>query len=223
MQEDRAQEPPWSLSVHKNVIWALQCPCHVSKSPGCYPVIRQIKVGPRVPRRHSRFLKTVKDQMSHLWQVLILLKDSDVTLKLKKCCFLAEKCFYLGHVFRSGRLHIASTATSAVRQLKEPNNQTKLWSFFGLCNVFHRFVPNLSHVAAPHNKKPRKYEPTQLQTLSVPEKNTVVKPKFLLKNLSVLALPRADGHLFIDTDTCDTQLECVLLQTKQDGTDRPIR
>ena len=38
----------------------------------------------------------------------------------------------------------------------------------------------------------------------------------------MLALPRRDGHLTLDTDACARQLGCVLLQTQPDGTDRPL-
>lgn len=91
-------------------------------------------------------------------------------------------------------------------------------SFFGLCNVFRRFVPNFSRIAALLNKKFRMKEPGQFQTRTAPEKNTVEQLKFQLASPIVLGLLQADGHLTIDTGTCDTQPECVLLEKQQDGT-----
>lgn len=46
--------------------------------------------------------------------------------------------------------------------------------------------------------------------------------KSLLINPPILALARTDGHFTIDTDACDTQIGCVLLQRPPDDTNRPI-
>lgn len=46
-------------------------------------------------------------------------------------------------------------------------------------------------------------------------KNALTTP---LKHL----LSRANGQYSIDTNACDAQVECVLRQTQDDGTDRPV-
>lgn len=46
------------------------------------------------------FSKTVKDAVPHLRQVLTLLRDRVVTIKLRKCSFLAGKIDYLEHPIR---------------------------------------------------------------------------------------------------------------------------
>lgn len=49
--------------------------------------------------------------MEHVRQVLTLLRDPEVTLKLNECVFLLERIVYLCHVIRPGRLEIANTIT----------------------------------------------------------------------------------------------------------------
>lgn len=43
-----------------------------------------------------------------------------------------------------------------------------------------------------------------------------------LKTPPVLALPRDEGKLTVDTDACDKQIGCVLLQEKPHGTTKRI-
>jgi hypothetical protein len=45
--------------------------------------------------------------LSHVNEVLTLLRDAGISLKLKKCHFFAETVHYLGHVIRSGRLGVS--------------------------------------------------------------------------------------------------------------------
>lgn len=84
------------------------------------------------------------------------------------------------------------------------------------------FVPSFGYVAAPFNKRLGKDEPTQVQALTAPEKNETEQLGFLLTNPPVLACLQADGHLTFDTDTCDAQLGCVVLQKQQYGMIGPI-
>lgn len=48
----------------------------------------------------------------------------------------------------------------------------------------------------------------------------VLKEKYI--TLPILALPRADGQYSIDTDDCDTQVWCVLVQKQEDKVLKPL-
>lgn len=162
--------------------------------------------------------RTVKDHKAHLRQGLALLRDIMVTHLLKTFSILDEKIEYLGDVIRSGHLKMSNTTTAAIRELNNPTTQTEFRSFFGLCNVFRHFVPNLSRVATTLYKNLCKNQPVHLQTPTDTEKHAVEERNFLLRNLPVLFYPRTDGHLTIDTDAWDNQLGCVLLEKQQEGT-----
>ncbi len=73
-----------------------------------------------------------------------LLGKAGVSLKLEKCHFFKESVDYLGHVIRPGRLSLAERNTRALREVKHPSSQTELRSFFGMFNVYRRFVPNFA-------------------------------------------------------------------------------
>lgn len=53
------------------------------------------------------FLKNAIMQIAHLRQVLTLLWEAGVTLKLKKGSFFTEMITYFGHVIRQERLEIS--------------------------------------------------------------------------------------------------------------------
>lgn len=84
--------------------------------------------------------------------------------------------------------------------------------FFGFCNVFRHFLPNLCRFTAPIHRKLRKDQLVHFQTLTEIKRNKVEQLKSLPTSRPLPASPRADGHLTIDNDVFDTQMECVLLQ-----------
>lgn len=70
------------------------------------------------------FSRSLRNQINHVKQVLSILKDAGVTLKLMKCNFFTETIDYLGHVIRLRRLEIATHTTAAIKKLKLPTNIT---------------------------------------------------------------------------------------------------
>lgn len=83
------------------------------------------------------FLKTAKNYMSHLRQIITLLRDSGVALKLKRCLCLAEKIDHLGHVICIGRLKISSTTIFGHQGIEGPyqSNGTPV-----VCRVMKRIL-----------------------------------------------------------------------------------
>ena len=163
-----------------------------------------------------------EEHIEHVKKVLMLLQDAGVTIKLRKCFFFTDNIDYLGHVIRPGTLEIAPKATEAIKNLKPPKNVTELRSFLGLCNVFRRFVPNFSRIAAPLNKKLKKGEPQHFDHLTDEELSAMKDLQDKLITPPVLALPRPNGRITIDTDACAYQVGCVLLQEQEDQTVKPI-
>lgn len=102
------------------------------------------------------YWRTPEEHIEYVRQVFTLLNEADVTHSLMKCEFFNNCMDYLGHVIRLERLEWSTRTIDAVRGLQHASNLTELRSFFGLCNVFRRFVPNLTPFAAPLNKKPQK-------------------------------------------------------------------
>lgn len=158
------------------------------------------------------YSKSIEEHFDHLDIVLKLMHGAGLTLKLRKCAFFQDTVDYLGHVVSPGKLAVARRGIEAVKKCLPPRDITELRSFLGLCNVYRRFVANFSRIAAPLNQKMKKGMPTKWGDLTDKEMEAFQTLKDQLTSPPVLALPRL-GHAYtVETDACETQVGCVLLQ-----------
>ena len=163
------------------------------------------------------YSKSVEEHFDHLAYVLRLLQKAGLTLKLPKCEFFRESVDYLGHIISPGKLNVAHRATEAFSKALPPRNVTELRSFLGLCNVYRRFVPNFARLSKPLNRMLEKGHPTEWSDLTDDQLGAFETLKSRLTNPPVLTLPRAGQSYILDTDACQTQVGCVLLQEQEDG------
>jgi hypothetical protein len=117
---------------------------------------------------------------------------------------------------------VADKNTLALTTAPYPRNQTELRSFLGLCNVYLRFVPRFSTLAAPMNALLCKCMPPLLGLLSSEAIGVFNTLRDRLLSPPVLALPRTDGRIWLDTDVSDGQLGCCYLQAQLDGKSLPL-
>ena len=164
------------------------------------------------------FSRTAEEHIRHVEEVLTTLQDAGFSLKLRKCEFFAETVDYLGHVIRPERLQVAQQKIEAVKGFKMPTTQTELRSFLGLCNVYRRFVPNFARAAAPLNDLLKKGQAFELPPLDEKQRKAFDSLKQALIEPTILRLPQSDLEYSVDTDACNHQVGCALLQTHEDGT-----
>ena len=94
------------------------------------------------------YSKTETEHLAHAREVLRLLRDAGVSLKLSKCAFFDTSVTYLGHVIRPSRLEVERGNVVAIERARLPQNQTELRSLLGMCNVYRRFVKGFAKIAA---------------------------------------------------------------------------
>lgn len=75
------------------------------------------------------FSRLPNERIDQVRQVLTLLRNAGVTLKLRKCEFFTNSIDFLGHVIRPGQLEVSSHTVDVIRDLKPPTNFTELRSF----------------------------------------------------------------------------------------------
>ncbi|CDF40036.1 retrotransposon protein [Chondrus crispus] len=167
------------------------------------------------------FSNFIEEHSTHVQQVLKVLQDAGLSLKLEKCNFFAESVDYLGHVIRPGLLAVAEKNTDAIKKAQERTTQTELRSFLGMCNVYRRFVPNFARTAAPLNVLLAKGKPFQLEKFSVEQSKAFGLLKTAVISPPILKLPRSNLPISVDTDACERQVGCALFQTYPDGTRHP--
>lgn len=108
-------------------------------------------------------------------------------------------------------------APAAIQELLVPpfrHSRHPFWAFttyFAVSNVFCRFFPKFSTAEKLLNKKLRKEQATPFPLVTAAKKGTAESLEELLKNLSILALPRVKGQYTVDTASCNSQVVCILL------------
>ena len=106
------------------------------------------------------FSKSVEKHFQHVEEIITTLKSAGISFKLKKCSFFTNIVKYLGHIIHPGTLEVDATHTTALKRAKHPTTQTQLRAFLALCNVYRRFVPKYSHIAAPLTQRTTVQGPT---------------------------------------------------------------
>ena len=168
------------------------------------------------------FSEDIETHFKDVDNILGTLSRAGISLKLKKCEWFTKSVKYLGHIITPGHLSINAAHTESFRELRHPRTISELRSFLGLCNVYRRFIPNFSHIAAPLNALLKKGMPTNLEPFGDSESaafdsliNAVLSPP-------VLSLPKRDLSFSVDTDASDYQLGAALFQADESGDRKPL-
>ena len=84
-------------------------------------------------------------------------------------------------------------------------------------------MKNFARIAAPLNKKLHKDEPKVFGALSEEEFEAFATLRESLLKPPILALPKVGKHYILETDACNEQVGCILLQEQETAKDyRPI-
>lgn len=95
---------------------------------------------------------------------------------------------------------------------------TELKSFFKLCSVFCWFVRSFARIVALLNKSLVKDQPFHhFDSLDEKEVQALLDLQDKLLSRLLLAIPILTRRYKLDTDICDTQIGCVLIQDQPDG------
>lgn len=102
-----------------------------------------------------------------------------------------------------GRLLIANKPIEPSQALQYPTIVWELRIFLELCNIYRLFVATFTKLPSPLNKNLIKEEPSQFVFRKVKLNLANMLEKKLIV-LTVLVLPRENGHGTIHTGACDT-------------------
>ncbi|KAK9739166.1 RNase H-like domain found in reverse transcriptase [Popillia japonica] len=190
--------------------------------------------------------ETIEENLEILKQVLTLLVQNRLTLRIDQCRFLANKITHLGYEIENSQVRPSGEHTLAITNYPQSRTTRELQSFIGLDSYFRKFVRNFAVIAKPLYDVKRNVDfyfgPEQ--TLAF---NTI---KNKLSEQPVLSIysPTAETQLHCDASAlgfagillqkqndgkflAETQLHCdasalgfagILLQKQNDGKFHPI-
>lgn len=112
-------------------------------------------------------LENPEAHIKHVRHVFALLRNSGLTIKLKKSEFFSNSIKYLSHIIHTGQLKVSQQTVDAMRVLKPQTNIMELYLFLGSCNAFRLFVTRTVCISARLNRKLRKDQLTHFKKISV--------------------------------------------------------
>lgn len=161
---------------------------------------------------------TVDEHFDRLNLVLDRFRGAGLRLKPSKCCLLAERVEFLGHIVSAKGVEVDPGKIARVKDWPEPRNLREVRSFVGLCAYYRRYVPNFSTICKPLFLLTKKGEPF---VWGPAQKSAMSRMKELLTQAPILGYPREEGMFILDTDACNFGIGAVLSQV-QDGEERVI-
>ena len=164
------------------------------------------------------YSKTKEEHISHVRQVLSVLKENHLAARASKCEFHRPEVEFLGHVISGSGVKTDPKKISALKDWPTPSTVKEVQSFVGFCNYYRRFVKNFASIAKPlHNltKKDSKFVWTE-------ECNSAfLTLKDKLCSSEVLIQPDPNKPYKLETDASKFAIGCVLSQ-KVGNNYRPI-
>ena len=97
-------------------------------------------------------LKTIEAGMERLEQILRILREHKLTLKLEKCPFFQTKIEYLGRGISEAVVELGLWKIESVLHMESPQCTKQVWQFLGLASYFRRFVKDYVIITKPLTK-----------------------------------------------------------------------
>lgn len=95
------------------------------------------------------FTETIEQHREVTRQVLRLLEENKLFLKLDKCEFEWTKVEYLGVVISHNSVEMDPIKVAGAADWLDPTNKKEVQSFLGFTNFYCRFIQDFSHHACP--------------------------------------------------------------------------
>ena len=152
---------------------------------------------------------TLEDHAQHLRQVLQVLRDNELFLKLEKYSFAQQEVEFLGHKIASGKFINENAKVKAILKWEPPSKVPELRSFLWLVNYYRCFIKGYSAKAAPLTDMLKK---NRTWHWSEECQRTFVELKRAISEEPVLALLDHTKPFEIQTDASDFAIGGVLVQ-----------
>lgn len=162
-----------------------------------------------------------EEHLEHLRRVLCSLRQTRLTVKLRKCQLGMTECRYLGHIVGSGEVRPEQDKVRAIRKFPVPQTKKEVRVFLGIAGYYRKFIPNFSSVATALTDLTKRKAPNQVQWTK--ECDTAFQLlKQLLCSEPVLKTPDFDRPFILQTDASDHGVGAVLSQRDKDGIEHPL-
>lgn len=161
---------------------------------------------------------TINEGLQHLEEVLRVLKDAGLTLRLSKCHFFQDQVDYLGYEVTAKGISPGGSKTESIRSFPRPTDVHSLRQFLGLTGHFRRFVKGYASIALPLTRLTAKDAPWEWTT---EQEEAFVALKRHLIERPILAHYSPSAKTQVHTDASQEGLGAILMQ-ENDGMFHPV-
>jgi len=161
--------------------------------------------------------------LKHLKEFLHVIRDSGLTLNLKKCNFALSEVKFVGHIIGSGQRRADPEKVSAVKDMKTPETKKQVRQILGFFSYFREYIPNFAELAKPLSDLTCKKIPAKIPWRDVHRKAfEELKQRLCQATTESLQIVDFAKPFSIHVDASDFQVAGVLSQPSSDGSDRPV-
>lgn len=157
--------------------------------------------------------------LERLKEVLALLRQGGLTLKMSKCHFFMKSIEFLGFEINSDGIKPGTKKIEAVAKFPVPKSQRELQQFIGLASFFRRFVQGFATLAKPLTDLLRKNSEFAWGT---EQDSAFENIKSRLTQRPLLALYDPKRETQVHTDASKFGIGGILLQRDDAGMFRPV-
>ncbi|KAG0736415.1 hypothetical protein G6F57_014086 [Rhizopus arrhizus] len=155
------------------------------------------------------YSKTREEHVQHVDAVLSILNQWNLKVNTKKCSFFKDEARFLGFIVTGTGVRSNPDKVEPIRTWPRPTKIPKLQSFLGLCNFYHRFMKNMSSIAAPLYKLLRKDQGWRWEDA---EEKAFQRLKEMMSELPELGYPDSNLPYEVHCDASNTGIGAVLVQ-----------
>ena len=154
------------------------------------------------------YSRSMEEHLSHLHQVLLIMRTHSLYAKKSKCYFGVDKVEYLGHFITKEGVSTYPSKIVAVQDWPLPQNLKQLRSFLGLVGYCRRFVSRYGAIEKPLTDMLKKDNFSWSSTT----KETFQELKQRLVATSILAPPEFSKEFVVEVDASGLGLSAMLMQ-----------
>ena len=131
-----------------------RCPFGLTQAPAYFQLLVS-KVIEGLPFAFSYlddilvFSTNIKEHLEHVRILFQRLREVDLKLSKRKCCFLKAHVQYLGHYISGSGLEPVPEKLENLRRMPPPTDVTGVRKFLGFIGYYWKFIPWYSDIARP--------------------------------------------------------------------------
>ena len=95
------------------------------------------------------FSANIKEHLEHVRILFQRLREADLKLSKRKCCFLKAHVQYLGHYISGSGLEPVPEKLENLKRMPPPTDITGVRKFLGFVGYYQKFIPRYSDIARP--------------------------------------------------------------------------